>query len=157
MRRKSYTRKNGVHVKSACVPRASLKKKAGERIECPPGKIPRASYIRSFGVEALKGFIKHTKHGNVRVKPTAKNVFVPASCVQGPTRIGPLKRGDLQKFGYGYKEPEEIRRVALKRAAGEYGALSLYHKLDAVAKLSVGHPASSIFAADRDWVRAKYM
>jgi hypothetical protein len=48
--------------------------------------------------------------------------------------------------------------VALKRAVDRYGALAVYRKLDAVAKLSMrtAADASKIFKMDRDWVRSNY-
>jgi hypothetical protein len=51
-----------------------------------------------------------------------------------------------------------LRREALKHAISEYTAMSVYRKLDAVAKLTVriNPKASKRFAADRDWVRENY-
>jgi hypothetical protein len=73
-------------------------------------------------------------------------------------RIGPLRKGELQRFGYSYKLPESTRHSSLKAAIKELGALNIYRKLDAVAKLSVtANPvASKAFAVDRDWIRSNY-
>ena len=74
-------------------------------------------------------------------------------------RIGKLRKGELIKYGYQYRLSDLSREKALVKAVAAYGALSVYHKLDAVAKLSATHApdASKIFAKDRDWVRLHYL
>jgi hypothetical protein len=64
----------------------------------------------------------------------------------------------LSKYGYGAKKPEHERHVALNKAIAEYGALTTYRKLDAVAKLAVRRAPgiSKIFEKDRNWVRSKH-
>jgi hypothetical protein len=48
--------------------------------------------------------------------------------------------------------------ITVQKAEKAYGALSLYHKLDAVAKLSTKHSdIQQVFQADRDWVRTILM
>jgi hypothetical protein len=66
-----------------------------------------------------------------------------------------LRKGDLIKYGYQYRLADRLRHRALEKAIKVYGALSVYHKLDAVAKLSVktAPDASAIFVKDREWVR----
>ena len=73
-------------------------------------------------------------------------------------RIGKLRKGDLIKYGYQYRLSDRIRHTALKKAINSYGALSVYHKLDAVAKLSVtvAPDAHIIFVKDREWVRTNF-
>jgi hypothetical protein len=45
----------------------------------------------------------------------------------------------------------------LEKAIKHYGALSVYHKLDAVAKLTkhTAPDASAIFSKDKEWVRSQ--
>jgi hypothetical protein len=84
---------------------------------------------------------------------------VKATCIKNTrTRIGPLKKGQLKKFGYVYKLPEQYRRQALKRAISALGPLNVYHKLDAISKLTVtiSPKASAIFTKDKNWVRSAY-
>jgi hypothetical protein len=52
-----------------------------------------------------------------------------------------------------------MRHSSLRAAIKELGALNVYRKLDAVAKLSVtANPtASSAFTADRDWIRSHHV
>ena len=143
VKRKGYTRKNtGKHIKGICVRGTS---KLASRKFCPPGKAPRSGYTRHV-----------TKANGSR-----QNIRVKSACVKGSSRatIGPLKKGELQRFGYGYKLPESIRHSSLRSAIKEFGALDVYRKLDAVAKLSVtANPQSSrVFATDRDWIRSNYV
>jgi len=46
----------------------------------------------------------------------------------------------------------------LEKAVKQYGALSVYRKLDAVTKLSVttAPDASKVFGKDRNWIRNSY-
>lgn len=182
--RKGYTRKNtGKHVKSTCVRSTSpystkakntrkiqamrLGRLLGSRKRCPPGMIARSAYVRKFSPSVSKeGFMKHTKSGKtIKVYPKARSTFVKSACVKdlgkpgkGQAVIGPLRKGELSKYGYGYKLPEADRRFALQQAIKEYGPLSTYRKLNAVAKLSVrSNPKASVsFAADRNWIRQTY-
>jgi len=164
--RKSYTRKNGTHVKSACVPKPSRSRR------CGPNEIIRAGYHRKLSSKVrASGYTRKIKNGRViHVYPKINsNTYVPPACVKdigkagklsaGVPRIGPLHQGDLKKYGYSYKLPEDVRRKALERAVGKYGALSTYRKLNAVAKLSgLSAPAAAAaFSADRNWIHGKFM
>jgi hypothetical protein len=134
--RRAYTRKNGKSVRSTCVPVA-----AKENVHCKDGEIRRIAHSR-----------KYTEGGVHKV------AHIPASCVRRKSLIRPLHKGDLKKYGYSYKATEQTRRNALQKAVSAYGPLTTYHKLNAVAKLSEHqHPQiSSVFARDRNWVRAEY-
>jgi hypothetical protein len=87
-----------------------------------------------------------------------KTAHIPASCVKRKSLIGPLRKGDLKKYGYSYKKVGEERRSALQKAVEAYGPLTTYHKLNAVAKLSENrYPAiSKIFSEDRNWIHGTY-
>jgi hypothetical protein len=134
---------------------------------CPKGYLLRKGYTRKFkesvmdrGYTVKRGdvvFRAYPKTSRIRVEPTCiKDRGLPGT-ISGPG-IGPLKKGELIKYGYSFRLPAELRRNALKRAISEYTALGVYRKLDAVAKLSVrvNPKASKRFAADRDWLRANY-
>lgn len=183
VKRRAYTRKNGTYVKSACIKstspystrpknnRATMRRRLqavmGTRKECPPGQIPRAAYVRKISPNvARRGYTKRTKSGKrIRVYPASKSVFVKSSCVEdtgkagkGAKVFGPLRKGELSKYGYSYKLPDTQRRSALQAAVQEFGPLSTYRKLNAVAKLSslTNPSASSVFSADRNWIRKTY-
>ena len=83
----------------------------------------------------------------------------PGKLPKGAPTIGPLKKGELQRFGYMYKLPEHDRHNALRAAIKSLGSLNVYRKLDAVAKLTnlTSPKASTTFATDRDWIRSKYV
>jgi len=150
-RRKGYVRKDGVRVKGSCV--KSTAKKTASRGNCPVGKIMRHSYTR----------VVNKKNGTrklVRVKATCvKDMGKPGKLAPGAPSIGPLKKGELSRFGYSYKNPEQVRRRAIAVAIKELGSLNLYRKLDAVAKLTTltSPKASQTFASDRDWIRTHYV
>lgn len=132
---------------------------------CSPGKILRVPYIRRFATAVRqKGYTRKTKTGKViYVKPTKKSaILIPAACIndkgkkgKGTQRIGPLRKGELAKYGYSASKSDSERHRALRHAIGRLGSSNVYHKLDAVAKLSVrtAPDKSKIFAEDRDWVK----
>ena len=172
-RRRSYTRKNGVRVTSACVSNTA-KVHRRSSIRCPPGLVARTSYVRRLTSRVKQaGYLRRTPSGRViTVHPKKKSIAVPAGCVPAhghvvqaqvrpqtqprpQVRIGPLKKGELRKYGYSYKNPEQIRHIALAKAISVAGRSTVYHRLNAVAKLAVSKApeASKIFAADRNWVR----
>jgi len=117
---------------------------------CPTGKILRASYTRG------------TRKG--------KRVSVPEQCIRdvgapgkgfrdGPG-IGPLRKGELSKFGYENvaKLSEKARHAALTKAVEAYGSLTVWRKLNAVAVYTrrISPASSQIFKADMDWIRIKF-
>lgn len=72
--------------------------------------------------------------------------------------FGKLREGDLTKYGYSTTGSEEARHKALRHAEKKYGSLTLFRKLDAVAKLSVSKAprASRVFRKDRAWVLKRH-
>ena len=155
IKRSGFTRKtNGKHIKAICVrgvKSAAVTKKSSKL--CGPGKILRSSYTR----RTLKknGSVKETRVSATCVRDMGK----PGKLPKGAPTIGPLKKGELQRFGYMYKLPEHDRHNALRLAIKSLGSLNVYRKLDAVAKLTnlTSPNASATFAADRDWIRSKYV
>lgn len=74
--------------------------------------------------------------------------------------IGPLRSGELTKYGYIHvtKLGVRDRRTALRKAIQEYGSLTTWRKLNAVAVYTrYSAPESSgIFKQDMDWIRKTY-
>jgi hypothetical protein len=103
------------------------------------------------------------------VYPKAASTLVKAACVKnrglpgkGPASgkgIGPLKEGELSRYGYKVRLPEEQRHKALRKAVEVYGALGVFRKLDAVAKLTLrtAPEAHRIFIADRKWIQNNFV
>jgi hypothetical protein len=73
-------------------------------------------------------------------------------------RFGALRKGELAKYGYNLHKTQDERHRALRKAIAVYGALGVYRKLDAVAKLTTRTipEASAAFKKDREWVRHTY-
>ena len=127
---------------------------------CPTGYTMRKSYKRTYKANVTnKGFVVRRKGKTFITHPTQHNVHVPAHCVKNPKpkgtiKIGKLRKGDLIKYGYQDRLPDKARHKALEKAIKAYGLSSVYHKLDAIAKLSVSvaPDASTVFARDREWI-----
>jgi hypothetical protein len=129
----------------------------------------RRGYTRKFrpSVKAT-GFTVRRKGTVYTVRPRANTIKVDAACIKnrglpgkGPKDgegIGKLRKGELIKYGYQYRLSDSLRQAALKRAIKRFGALSVYRKLDAVAKLSLrtAPDASKIFSRDRSWVKENF-
>ena len=137
--------------------------------KCPPGKIARKGYIRRFssGIKATGYTVKRKDGVTYKVYPKKKATYVKSACITDLGRkgkaapgeqIGPLRKGELKKYGYVYRLPSQQRHNALRKAVGAYGPLSVYRKLNAVAKLSLrtAPEASMAFKADRNWIRETY-
>jgi hypothetical protein len=76
---------------------------------------------------------------------------------KGPRLIMIKRRGDLKKHGYNTKKGEAARHRALANAVQEYGALSVYRKLKAIATLQKRNPKiGGIFDVDAEWVKSQY-
>ncbi len=132
---------------------------------CPAGTIRRSAYYRTTrkAIKAIKA-IKGNKGNKTR------RTYVKSACItdvgnpgkglpSGEPGIGPLRKGDLARFGYDHviSMSERRRHLALTKAIKSYGALSLSRKLNAIYVYTRNtSPASSaIFKADRDWVLAR--
>ena len=158
-----------------------------KRRVCPPGMIERREFTRRYSTAIMqKGFEKKTKSGKVKIVIPNKNkaIIVKTKCVKdkgfpgkGTQKIGPLHKGELTKHGYQIFQKsksgnyifetdgkthkvvsQERRHKALRKAIKEYGALDVYRKLDAVAKLSVRTTpqGSKIWEEDRNWVKKTF-
>jgi hypothetical protein len=143
-----------------------LTDKLGLKKQCPPGYILRAPFKRKY-TSTIKesGFNVHRGNKTVRVYPKGSSVLVKASCIKdrglpgkGPRLIGPLKKGELTRYGYNAHLSSEERQKALKKAISVYGALGVFHKLDAITKLTkrTAPDAHKIFKTDLDWVRKHF-
>ena len=139
------------------------------RRQCPPGFILRKGYTRKYRPSIAKiGYTRRHKGKVTTVRPPAKSIHVSEKCIKdrglpgkGPREgkgIGKLRKGKLIRYGYSYHLSDGDRQNALDRAIKQYGALEVYHMLDAVAKYSVrtAPDAHIRFVADRDYVKKHY-
>jgi hypothetical protein len=161
LRRKNISRRSSLA--------RTIRTRLGLTQKCGKGQVLRAPYKRKFS-SSIKKSGYNVRRGNrtVRVYPKAGSQIVKAACIEnrglpgkGPVSgegFGPLRKGELSKYGYKAKAPETERHAALRKAAGELGGLSVYRKLDAVAKL-MGRTEpeyAKIFRDDRAWVRKTF-
>ena len=162
--RKSYTRK-GRRVIGRCI-RSQTRYASPMKIDrtrmrgyskkrrvlatCPRGYVKRESYVR------------RTRSGRKSLVPEQciRNIGAPGKGLRSGPGIGPLRKGELAKYGYSdvINKSVKMRRESLAKAVKAYGSLGVWRKLNAVhvytRRLS---PASSkVFKADMDWIRGKY-
>lgn len=136
-------------------------------MKCKNGEIRRRSYTRKFKNDIIqRGYTVKKKNKIYRIYPTNKTLKIKASCIKdkglpgkGQSIFRKLKQGDLKKHGYGYMIPTNQRRERLRKAIEEYGALTVFHKLDAVSKLTkrTVPAASSVFKEDKAWVSRMFL
>ncbi len=139
---------------------------------CPTGMVRRSGYVRKYATRIRReGYLVRRAGKTVRVYPKSRAAYIKSRCIKDRGLPGkgvkpgtrsivgiPLKKGELTRYGYRATLPDAARREALRKAASAYGPLSLYHKLNAVAKLSLRQApdAAQVFKSDRDWVRRTY-
>ena len=117
---------------------------------CPPGYITRKAYVRV------------TKRGKRSVVPATciRDVGAPGKGLRGGPGIGPLREGELAKYGYtGIRDMEvSARRAALHRAVQAYGSLTVWRKLNALSVYTrrTSPVTSRVTKADMDWIRGTF-
>ena len=131
-------------------------------MQCPPGYVMRKSYTRKFTNNiARSGYTVRRKGTVYTARPTTRSIYVSAQCVKKPSsgtaKFGKLRKGDLIKYGYQYRLSDQLRHKALEKAIKAYGLITVYHKLDAITKLTIRTAPDShkIFNRDREWVLNK--
>jgi hypothetical protein len=138
------------------------------RSVCPPGQIERKAYVRKYSTAVRqRGFTVRRAGKIYRAFPkNNKGTIIKPICVKDtgkpgkgvPNPIGPLRKGELSKYGYSFRIGEDKRHQALRQAVDEFGALGVFRKLVAVANLTekTAPDASRIFNMDRKWIEEKY-
>lgn len=137
------------------------------RKACPPGQIERKPFVRRYTSKVRQeGFTVRRNGKTYKVFPKEKSMYVEPSCVPDrgkpstgiPVSIGPLRKGELSKHGYSFRKSEGARHKALKLSVDDYGALGVFRKLDAVAKLTKATipEASKVYTDDREWIQSKF-
>ena len=117
---------------------------------CPAGYIKRAAFMR---------YTKKGKHSLVP-EQCIRNIGAPGKGYRNGPGIGPLRKGELTK--YGYKDvvhmPVADRHAALRKAVAEFGSLGVFRKLNAVHVYTrrVAPAASRVFKEDLEWIRKTF-
>jgi len=119
---------------------------------CPRGQILRDAYLQLSRKTRKRRFVRAR---------CIRDVGNPGKGFQGTgPGIGPLRKGDLTKFGYEHVTSLSPlkRKVALAKAVRTYGALTVWRKLNAlyVYTKNTAPESSALFDEDRNWVRGKY-
>ena len=117
-----------------------------------------------------EGYIKRVSY------TTKKNTYVHEACIKSqglpgktslryggknqPKGIGPIKKGELGKFGYHHvdKLSKDERHRSLKLAVNKMGAQKIVRKLGAIRTYlkNTAPNTSRIFYEDQKWVRKTY-
>ena len=144
---------------------------------CPRGTIRRKAYTRSSssGKQARvasacikdvglpgKGF--KGKGPFLLPQGVAKRAVPLAATPMGVAAKGPgigeLKEGELSRFGYDkvVTMSAKDRHAALTKAVNEYGALTVFRKLNAISVYTrhTAPESSRIFLLDRNWVKRTF-
>jgi hypothetical protein len=159
--RNTRKRKNSIHIPSIKSLLKNLSRKA-----CPPGMVERKSHVRKFSTAIReKGYtVKRASGTTYRVYPKTTAASVKSVCVKEKGKsqtktMGPRSKGELNRLGYSYKESEQKRHAALRRAIGKYGAIGVFTKLKNTAEIvkRVLPSAAHIYESDRDWVKEKFL
>jgi hypothetical protein len=142
--------------------------------DCPSHTLFRKGYTRRAGASVLRtGYTVLRSGKRYTVRPSAKDVHVPAACVKQRTKnasihinASNLRKGELLDYGYQWRRKDTLRKKALKKAISthRHGAPYIYEKLDkAVTHMKMmksrtreDEEAYKAFLKDRDWVRSHY-
>ena len=90
-----------------------------------------------------------------------RNVGAPGKGYRGiGPGIGHLQKGDLAAYGYENvtSMSTDARRAALRRAIAEFGALTVWRKLNAVHVYTraLSPSSSKTFKSDMNWIKASF-
>ena len=136
--------------------------------KCPEGFIKRVSYYRSSS--------NKTKTKAKSKKKTRKRTYVHEACIKSrglpgktslrygrdgkPAGIGPLKKGELGKYGYHHldKISKTERKQSLRLAVEKMGAPRVIRKLGAIRTYlkNTSPKVSAKFYEDQKWVRKTF-
>ena len=118
------------------------------RENCPAGYIKRNSYVR-----LTRGKRSHVPEQCIKDRGLPGKGYKDGG-------IGPLRKGELSKFGYMHVSELSVRkrRIALRLAIAEYGSLGVWRKLNAVAVYTkhTSPRVSRIFKEDMAWIRSEF-
>ena len=114
------------------------------------------------GFIKLSAFVRYTRNGSHSLvkEQCIRDVGAPGKGYREGPGIGPLRKGELAKHGYVKVTGMTVvnRHKALDSAVKEFGSLSTWRKLNAVAVYTkrTAPGVSKLFKEDMDYIRAKY-
>tara|TARA_Y100000389_G_scaffold188681_1_gene211537 strand:- start:285 stop:797 length:513 start_codon:yes stop_codon:yes gene_type:complete len=150
--------RNNYTAKSKCGQYEIMNRKTKKCKPCLKGEIVRKSYYRT-GKKSKKTTYVHESCIKSRGLPgkTSLKYMRNNGSING---IGPLKKGELGKYGYHNitRLTKKDRHLMLSEAVKEYGAPKLVRKLGALRTYlkNTTPRASKIFYEDQRWIRVQY-
>lgn len=128
--------------------------------ECGPGKIKRKGYRR-------KGYLRNefTRGDGVHVPSTYVSASrVPSTCVKDMGKKGRGEKtlptpGDeihLSRYGYGIHKSQSERRKALRKASGDFNALSVLRRINLLRNFQPVPEIKKIFSKDVEYMKRYY-
>lgn len=144
--------------------------------KCPEGFIKRASYYRTSANKTNSKSKKKKDSQNTTRPNTRKRTYVHEACIKSrglpgktslqygrdgkPAGIGPLKKGELGKYGYHHLDElsKTERKQSLRQAVAEMGAPRVVRKLGAIRTYlkNTSPKVSAKFYEDQKWVRKTF-
>lgn len=167
VKRKAYLiEKTGKIVPARCVKTTAKKESPVKTRKCPAGQTYRQGYYRKYSNTVKReGYVVKRGGKMVRVFPQTDAIYIKPTCVDEREALeeeisytGPLKKGQLLRYGYNFRLPTTSRQDALRKAERVYGAAFIHKTLARVAKLfhDSKPEAAKIFATDRDWMKTTF-
>ena len=168
--RKAYTRK-GKRVHEACIRRVSP---YNERYSDFQKRVLRRMTRRLRGLsKEFRGNTKKCSSGEVlrkayvRFSKSGKRALVKGACISkkglsvvGSPKIGPIRKGELSRFGYFNVASltRDERRQALAKAVAVFGSLSIWKKINVlyVYNKYTNPGLSAKFNEDKNWIKKTY-
>lgn len=137
-------------------------RKSKKCVKCPAGYIKRDAYYRRSEVTRRSKKNKATNPKTYVSEACIKSRGLPGktSLKYRNSGIGPLKKGELGKFGYHHLDTltKKQRHNSLIDAEKQLGAPKLVRKLGAIRTYlkNTSPKISNIFYQDQKWVRKTY-
>jgi hypothetical protein len=121
----------------------------------------KAASVISGGEFRRRGYTVRRKGTTYRVKAAViadRGARGRWQTVHRSRGIGPLKHGDLTKFGYSHTKPTAERHAAIAKAVSAYGRTATIRKLNAIAVYSkrTAPSRAKTYRTDMHYVQKKF-
>jgi hypothetical protein len=149
--------------------------------KCPKGYVYRKGYTRKFRKTTRRiGYTVRRKDGRAyKIFPKTKSATVKSTCAKPrgkghakrsatsavssansalSRKCAQLKKGEMARYNYQYRQPATTRRLAIKRAIQDSSPVTVQKRLALASKCSaaINPTASRVFKEDADFIRKTY-